>query len=86
MYTARHWTQNLGPQSFPNSNRYYQTMYGCYINSIGGGDTFVSQCASTSGFGGAPTAGVQITSMMLDVPNKGITTALTLNDSLSYQP
>ncbi|HJQ40900.1 MAG TPA: hypothetical protein VKB93_27495 [Thermoanaerobaculia bacterium] len=86
MYTARHWVQNLGPQSFPNSSQYFVNMTGCWLNLIGNGDTFVSYCGNPTGIGGAPTAGIQITDMMLDVPNKGIAEALTFNDSLSYQP
>ena len=86
MYTARHWVQNLGSKLFPSSSQNFVNMTGCWLNLIGNGDTFVSQCGNPTGFGGGPTAGVTISGLMLDVPNKGVTDALTFNDSLSYQP
>jgi len=85
-YLSTHWVTNLGPEIFADSGVYQQGMYGCSPGSwLGDGDRAVANCALTSGFGGAPKAGVSIDSMSL-LTSKGATPAFYTGGELEVSP
>ena len=83
LFTARHWIRNLGPQYSSTISKSYQSMYPCSPSLIGGGDTFVSVCGTASGFGEAPIAGAELTSLQVTT-GSGLAPASFINGSISY--
>jgi hypothetical protein len=83
VFTARHWVRNLGPQYNPVLYKSYHSMSSCSPVLIGGGDNFVSVCGTASGFGEAPMAGAELTSLQMSTES-GMTQATWLNGTISY--
>ncbi len=85
-FLSTHWVTNLGPEIFSNSGVYQHAMYGCSPRSwVGDGDRAVANCATASGFGGAPKAGVSIVSMSL-LTSKGIPPVFYTGGELEVRP